>query len=363
MEISGVGIRSSNMELKREQVQILNIDSDSDVGVCRRKSVALAGKMGFDDVKSGEIAILVSELATNVLRHGGGRGRLCICELTDENNRRAIEIFCCDTGKGIPDFDQAMNDGYSGKQSLGIGLGSIRRFSDIFESVSTRESGSPLAEFSNLFQHCLRCVKWVPILNWRSSNRKLIVGAASVCKPGETLNGDSYVIAHPGFDKTLVAVIDGLGHGKDAHIASTILKEQVLLKSELPLPDLLNYLHQSARGTRGAVIGLTYIDTHRSLLQFSGIGNIEGFVLTKEGKKSLISFGGILGHHIRSPRMFEYPFSKGDVLCLFSDGLTTRWNPDDIDWNEHPQQIAELLITNYSRSNDDTTVLVISNLG
>lgn len=351
------------MEIKREQVQILSIDSESDVGVCRRKAVALAGKMGFDDVKSGEIAILMSELATNVLKHGGGRGQVCMCEMTDSNNRRAIEIFCCDSGRGIPDLERAMSDGFTDKQSLGIGLGSIRRFSDIFESVSTREAGSPLAEFSNLFQHCLRSVKWVPELNWRSTNRKLVVGAASVCKPGELLNGDSYTIAHPGADKTLVAVIDGLGHGREAHLASNLIKEQVLQKCELPLADMLNYLHQSARGTRGAVIGLAYIDTHRSLLQFAGIGNVEGFLLTKEGKKSLISFGGILGHHIRNPRMFEYEFKKGDVLCLYSDGLTTRWNPDDIDWNEHPQRIAELLITNYSRSNDDTTVLVISNLG
>jgi len=351
------------MEIKRKLVQILSIDSEADVGVCRRKAVALAGKMGFDDVKSGEIAILMSELATNVLKHGGGRGKVCIGELNDEHNRRAIEIFCCDTGKGIPDFDQAINDGFSDKQSLGIGLGSIRRFSDIFERISTHDSNCPLADFPSLFQHCLRCVKWVPELNWRSSNRKLVAGASSVCKPGETLNGDSYAITHPGPDKTLVAVIDGLGHGKDAHLASTIIKEQVLLKSELPVTDLVNYLHQSARATRGAVIGIAYIDTGRSLLQFAGVGNIEGFVMTKEGKKSLISFGGILGHHIRSPRLFEYPFGKGDVLCIFSDGLTTRWSPDDIDWTDHPQRIAELLTTKYSRSNDDTTVLVISNLG
>lgn len=351
------------MEIRRDQVQLLSIDSEADVGVCRRKAVALAGKMGFDDVKSGEIAILMSELATNVIKHGGGRGKVCICELTDENNRRAIEIVCCDTGKGINDFDKAINDGFSEKQSLGIGLGSIRRFSDIFESVSTHDSNSPLTDFSSLFQHCLRCVKWVPELNWRSTNRKLVVGASSVCKPGEILNGDSYAITHTGPDKTLIAVIDGLGHGKEAHLASTIIKEQVLLKSELPAIELVNYLHQSARATRGAVIGLVFIDTGRSLLQFTGVGNIEGFVMTKDGKKSLISFGGILGHHIRSPRQFDYAFSKGDVLCIYSDGLTTRWNPDDIDWSDHPQRIAELLTTNYSRSNDDTTVLVISNLG
>ncbi len=351
------------MEIKREQVQLISIDSDSDVGICRRKAVAIAGKLGFDEVKTGEVAILMSELATNVLRHGGGRGRVCICELTDTDNRKALEIICCDTGNGIANFDQAMNDGFTGKQSLGIGLGSIRRFSDIFESVATSDSNSPLAELSHLFQHCLRCVKWVPEVNWKSSNKKLAIGAVSTPKPGETLNGDSYAITHPGTDKTLVAVIDGLGHGKEAHIASSIIKEQVLLKSGLPLTELLNYLHQSAKGTRGAVIGLIEIDTGRSTLQFAGIGNIEGFIISKEGKKSLISFGGILGHHIRNPRLFEYPFRKEDILCMYSDGLTSRWSPDDINWEEHPQRIAEHLTTYYSRTNDDTTVLVICHLG
>jgi len=348
------------MEVKREQIQLLTIDGDADVGVCRRKAVSLAGRIGFDEVKSGEIAILMSELATNVLRHGGGRGRVCISEITDENKRKAIEIICCDSGKGIPDFNLAISDGFTQKQSLGIGLGSIRRFSDIFESISTRDSDSPVAEFSHLFHHCLRSVKWVPELNWRSSNKKLLTGASTRCKIGESLNGDSYAIAHPGPEKTLIAVIDGLGHGKEAHLASSIIKEQVLLKSELPLPELITYLHQSARSTRGAVIGTVFIDTERSVLTFSGIGNIEGFVLSGDSKKSLISFGGILGHHIRTPRKFEYPFQPGDILCMYSDGITSRWSPDQIDWKDHPQRIAEYIVNSFSRTNDDATVLIIS---
>lgn len=348
------------MELKREQIQVLTIDSDADVGVCRRKAVSLAGRIGFDEVKSGEIAILMSELATNVLKHGGGRGKVCISEMTDENSRKAIEIICCDSGKGIPDFSQAMSDGFTDKQSLGIGLGSIRRFSDIFESISTRESDSPVAEFSHLFQHCLRSVKWLPEINWRSSNKKLVTGAATRSLIGEMLNGDSFVITHTGPEKTLAVVIDGLGHGKEANLASTIIKEQVLLKSELPLPELITYLHQSARSTRGAVVGAVFIDTERSVLSFSGIGNIEGFVLSGDSKKSLISFGGILGHHIRTPRKFEYNFQPGDILCMYSDGITSRWSPDKINWKEHPQQIAEHIINSYSRANDDATVLIIS---
>jgi len=350
------------MEITREQILILEIDSEADVGVCRRKSVSLAGQLGFDDVKTGEVAILVSELVTNVLKHAGGKGRIMICQLHDEENRKAIEIWCCDNGNGIPDVEKAMHDGFTNKQTLGIGLGTIRRFSDIFEinpKLSDIENSTVLKPLSN-HKHCIRIVKWIPENRWKGTNRSLVTGAASSCKPGETLNGDSYVISNLSSDKTIAAIIDGLGHGKEAHMASNIIKEQILLKSELPLVELINYTHQAARGTRGAVIGLVYINIETSKLSFVGIGNIEGFVISPSGKKSLISFGGILGHNIRTPQIFEFLFNKGDSVCLFSDGINTRWNADEIDWKEHPQKIADFLINNYSRSNDDATVLIIS---
>lgn len=349
------------MEIKREQILILEIDSDADVGVCRRKSVSLAAQLGFDDVKSGEVAILVSELVTNVLKHGGGKGRIMICQLQSDDNRKAIEIWCCDAGNGIPDIEKAMSDGFTGKQSLGIGLGTIRRFSDIFEVNPPKTDSFKSIDFNSLnnYKHCLRIVKWVPENRWLGTNRSLVTGAVSRCKPGEIMNGDAYLIDHLSSVKTIAAIIDGLGHGKEANMASTIIKEQVLLKCDLPLDELVKYIHKAARGTRGAVIGLVLINIETSKLYFVGIGNIEGFIISPTSKKSLISFGGILGHSIRTPHIFEMPFQKGDTVCLFSDGINTRWNTDELNWNEHPQKNADFLINNYSRPNDDATVLII----
>jgi anti-sigma regulatory factor (Ser/Thr protein kinase) len=348
------------MEMKREQMLVLEIESAADVGICRRKSVNLAGQLGFDDVKTGEIAILVSELVTNVLKHGGGKGRIVVGQLTDENGRKAMEIWCCDSGSGIPDLEKAMDDGFTQKQSLGIGLGTIRRFSDIFEVNSKSKESADNLDLNVNYKHCLRIVKWVPDNQWKGINRNLTAGAFSRSKPGELLNGDSYVINHLSSEKTLVAVIDGLGHGKEAHLASSIIKEQILLKGDLPLEELVRYIHQAAKGTRGAVIGMSLIHTGLSKIYFVGVGNIEGFIHAESGKKSLISFGGILGHSIRTPRVFEFPFNQGDKICLYSDGLNSRWNVDEINWNEHPQQTAEYLINHYSRLNDDATVLIIS---
>ncbi len=349
------------MEITREHILILEIENESDVGICRRKAVSLARQLGFDDVKSGEIAILVSELITNVLKHGGGRGRIMICHLTDQDFRKAIEVWCCDKGNGIPEPEKAMLDGFSEKSTLGIGLGTIRRFSDIMEINPEKLPSVNGNDFSGSgnYQNCVRIVKWVPDNKWFGTNRSLITGAVSRPKPGETLNGDSYLICHNSPSRSLAAVIDGLGHGKEAHLASSLAKEQILLKSELPVDALMKYVHQAIKGTRGAVIGIIHIDTEACKIAFTGIGNIEGFLITPTGKKNLLSFGGIVGHNIRTPRVFEFPFQPGDSICMYTDGINSRWRIDDINWSNPPQQNAELLINNHSRLNDDATILII----
>ena len=103
-------------------------------------------------------------------------------------------------------------------------------------------------------------------------------------------------------DISIAAVIDGLGHGIEANFASERAKEQIILKSDLPLDGLMKHVHTSLRGTRGAVIGIAKINTEINKLYFSGIGNIECFIITAEGKKTPLSFGGIMGHNMRTPQ-------------------------------------------------------------
>lgn len=349
------------MEVKRSHILSLQIDNESDVGVCRRKSVSLASEMGFSDVKTGEVAIIVTEMVTNVLKHGGGKGKIIICQIENEIPHKAIEIWCCDGGKGIPNFTEALHDGYSAANTLGLGLGSIRRFSDELEINPKSESNFTDFYFNEIpnFTNCIRSRKWLPNKQWMGTNKYLEVGAASRCKPGEELNGDAYVVTNVNSNHTVAAVIDGLGHGKEAHLASHLAKEQIIQKAELPLDVLMNHIHQSIRGTRGTTIGLVSINTEQHKLYFTGIGNIESMLFTKEGKKNLLSFGGIMGHNMRTPRVFEFDFKPGDSVCMYSDGITSRWKTEDLDWNLTPQKNAEIILNQFSRSNDDATVLII----
>ena len=349
------------MEITRNHSLYLQIDNESDVGVCRRKAVALAREMGFDEVKSGEVAILVTELVTNVLKHGGGRGKILICQIKNKEEQKALEIWCCDYGKGINQPEKSIADGFTKANTLGFGLGTILRFSDEFE-INPKErpemGDSGLNGFEG-FTHCIRTLKWVPAKKWSCTNRNLQIGAATRSKPGEKLNGDTYVVTHLSGSKTVAAVIDGLGHGKDAHLASNKLKEQLLLKADLPLNSLMNHIHKSIRGTRGAVIGLLSIDTDAQKLNFTGIGNIETFLLSSEGKKNLLSFGGIIGHNMRTPRVFEHEMKPGNTIFMYSDGITSRWTNRDFEREMQPQQKAEFILNNYSRQNDDATILII----
>jgi anti-sigma regulatory factor (Ser/Thr protein kinase)/serine/threonine protein phosphatase PrpC len=348
------------MEITRNHILYLQVENEADIGICRRKVVGLAKKAGFDDIKTGEVAIMVTELATNVLKYGGRKGRILACQLENEKRQKAIEIWCCDMGNGISDFNQSVTDGYTQHNTLGIGLGTIRRFSDELEinPISIQQLyDSGLSELKS-YKHCIRSLKWVPVKHWIGTNKSLTTGAASRCKPGEKLNGDTYVINHLSQTETVAAVIDGLGHGKEANVASQMAREQILLRPELPPDTLMRHIHNGIRGTRGAVIGLVHTDTQNNKLQFTGIGNIEGFLNTSSGKKNLISFAGIVGHNMRTPRIFEFDFNPGDFLCLTTDGITSRWDPGDMNWKDHPQQNAEFILNNFSRQNDDATVLI-----
>ena len=349
------------MEVNRKNILSLQIDNESDVGVCRRKAVSLASQMGFDEVKTGEVAIMVTELVTNVIKHGGGKGQVVICQYSDTQNHKAIEVWCCDSGKGIGDFQKFSKDGFTKKGSLGIGMGTIRRFSDEMEinpPLDMDLRNTILSGYPH-FKNCIRTLKYLPNKNWLGTNRKLEIGAASRCKPGELLNGDSYIVNHMGPNLCIAAVIDGLGHGSEANLASQLAREQIILKSDLPVNTLMQHVHNALQGTRGSTIGLIRLDTELHKLSFSGIGNIEGFLFSPEGKKNFLSFGGIMGHNMRTPRVFDFDFNPGDTICMYSDGITSRWKTDDLEWTEHPQKIAEYIINQFSRPNDDATVLII----
>lgn len=352
------------MDLMRDNLQVIPIVNESDVGTCRRKGVVLAKQIGFGEVETGEVAIIITEMVTNVLKHGGAKGVFVQCRIRDEQLNSGIELWCCDHGEGFENIDLAMQDGYTKSHSLGIGLGSIQRFSDEFEINPEELCEIPhMVELDNQgYTTRVRSRKWLQQVKWLKWNKELSIGASSRSKPGETMNGDDFLVAHPSHHITLVGVIDGLGHGKEAAFASHMAKDLILSNAELPLEQLMSKSHHALKGTRGITMGLVRIDTEAKKMQFCGIGNIEGIIFSKSKRNSLVSYGGIVGHNMRTPRVFEHTFQKGDHVCLYSDGIISRWQYEEVDWSQTPQKNAENIVNQFSRITDDATVLIVDYL-
>ena len=106
----------------------------ADVGWARHTVHALAVREGFAEARAVALATAVSEIARNIVVHAE-RGKLSAVPITD-GTRHGIVVVARDEGPGIADIERAMEDGYSTKGSLGLGLSGAKRLVDEFEIES-----------------------------------------------------------------------------------------------------------------------------------------------------------------------------------------------------------------------------------
>jgi len=329
--------------------ETIPVEHPSDVLVCRRRAAHLATAMQFPPVQVGEVAILVTELAENALRHGGG-GEVRLARINGERGS-GIEVTCSDRGPGF-DPETAFADGFSTAGSLGIGLGAVRRLADSCEVENLPRGVRITAR------------KWLPAASPGAAAgpaSEFDIGVGSRAVPGYGVNGDAYAVCYPRLGLARVAVIDGLGHGVGAHEAAVHARELIETRTALQLVPLFQELDGLLRRTRGAVAAAADIDPGSGRIAFVGVGNIEATLLGPEGAQQLVSTSGILGNNTRRLRQFEYPWSPDSLLVLCSDGVRSAWRTglDKRLWGAHPDVLANEIISNFTREADDATVLGI----
>src|SRR5688572_2926833 len=110
---------------------IVQVNEASQVGEARRVGLGLAKEIDLNEERRGNIAILISEVCTNIVKHGGG-GEI-IFQALQEPGRLGLEILAYDHGQGISDLPSCMRDGHSTAGTVGGGLGALSRLSDFFE--------------------------------------------------------------------------------------------------------------------------------------------------------------------------------------------------------------------------------------
>jgi anti-sigma regulatory factor (Ser/Thr protein kinase) len=341
----------------------LPVTEPSQVAGVRRTAAALARRLGFNETTQAKVALVATELATNLAKHATG-GQLLVKDLAREGIS-SIELLALDKEPGISDVGKCTRDGYSTTSSPGTGLGAIFRTASLADIYSLPGRGTAVlaqiqADVPRTTYHVQPRPTSDPVLSSQPSPPgALEFGAVCLPKPGEEVCGDAWIIEHqPG--RCLLMVVDGLGHGpfaaQAAHEAIRIFRA----RSAQGPADIVTAAHGALRATRGAALAVAEIDQTKLRVQFCGVGNIGGTLLTAGGSRNMVSHNGIVGYEVRKIQEFTYPWSPETLLLMYSDGLVSHWSLADYRGLQarHPSLIAGVLYRDFNRGKDDVTVVV-----
>jgi anti-sigma regulatory factor (Ser/Thr protein kinase) len=320
----------------------LRVGDSSSVGHARRMAAELGGSLRLGEKELGRLAVVVTEIGTNLVKHAG-EGEILLRSLVRGDNR-GVGVLALDRGPGIGSLAEALRDGFSSRGSPGTGLGAISRMASQFDVYSRPEGGT---------------VVWAAV--WTALREgRLLVGGINVPHPAEQVSGDLWVL-HEAGERISILVADGLGHGihasEAAGAAGAVFRRH---PGEAPVP-LLERIHAALRSTRGAAVGIAQLDLTRSLLRFAGLGNIAGTIVADGATRSVVSQHGTAGHDARRIQEFSYEWPSGGLFILHSDGLVSNWSLEDHPGLErkHPMLVAGVLYRDYARGHDDTSVVAV----
>ena len=102
----------------------------------------MAKKLGFGTVDQARIATAISELARNIYLYA--KSGQIIFEEIDTMESKGISIIAIDSGPGIEDIGQVMQDGYSTSGGLGAGLPGVKRLMDEFDIQTEMGKGTKI---------------------------------------------------------------------------------------------------------------------------------------------------------------------------------------------------------------------------
>ncbi|CAB3753014.1 ATP-binding protein [Paraburkholderia humisilvae] len=358
----------------------------SSVAFARRGASDAAQKCGLNETDLGRLALIVTETATNILKHAQ-HGELLVRELPPlpvahgaaaSGGAGGVEVLAIDRGPGIADVRAAFDDGRSTAGTPGTGLGAIRRLSEQISIYSQPQLGTIVRASVRSRGPGLADPRSTP-----PSASGADIGGVCVPYPGEMVCGDAWGVEADQHGLT-VTLADGLGHGPDAHVAAAGAIHAVHRRAGRSPASLMQYAHDALRSTRGAAVAIARVDLARSQLTFSGTGNIAACVSgvgrpalvsgqpahlplvaaaaqSERSQWQLTSRNGIVGHTMRDAQEFEVPWTREALLILHSDGIGTRW-----DLSAYPGlhlqpavMIAAVLYRDFARRRDDATVVVV----
>jgi anti-sigma regulatory factor (Ser/Thr protein kinase) len=315
------------------------LDEPTQIGEARRMAVALAQAQGLPETAAGSVALVATELANNVLRHGGG-GELLLQAIV-AGRSKSIEVLAIDRGPGMENIEHCMKDGYSTGGTPGTGLGAVRRVATEFDIHSVPGEGTVV----------VARVGAKPAIRF---------GAVSVPLRTEMECGDCWRLATQG-NEIAVMVADGLGHGTFAAQAAQAAATAFAAAPFGPPEGILERAHRAMSGTRGAAAACAHLDDSGAIA-YAGVGNISATLASTDKTQGLVSHNGTLG--LRAPKVqgFAYRRAEPALLVMHSDGISARWTRKSFRalMGHHPAIVAGVLYRDHAREHDDATIVVLN---
>jgi len=335
------------IEMTSKKHFMTEVIDQSHPGEVRRAAVECALSIGMNEADCGRVAIAVTELATNLLKHAR-QGRI-LWEPIVQNQAWGLRVLSLDKGPGIGNVAAALRDGYSTFGTSGNGLGAVRRLASVFDLYSMPGFGScVLAEFWSSEK--------------RNRNETFSLGVVSLAMRGEPVCGDGWgTLTAP--DRSFFMVVDGLGHGTFAAEAAREAERVLSHSQSHSAASILRDSHDALKKTRGAAAAIAEISQEKRTLTYAGVGNISAIVIDGQSRRGIASHNGTLGHQVHKVQEFTVPWSEDSVLIMHSDGLGSRWDLNHYPGltAKHPSIIAAVLYRDFQRERDDVTVMAVKN--
>jgi anti-sigma regulatory factor (Ser/Thr protein kinase) len=304
-------------------------------------------KAEFSEKRTGEIDIVVSELASNIVKHA--RTGELLYRLSKENDEPLFEILSVDNGPGIEDVAHSMKDGVSTTNTLGQGMGSILRLSNFSQTYSIEDWGTIV--YSRIYND----------IEKKLPREKITIRCLNVAKPGETVSGDSCAYRSDG-NTIFLFTGDGLGHGPHAKEAADVAVRSFMQSRELQPSGIIKEMNLNVKKTRGLVGTVAVLDQNNRQWQLCGVGNINSRICQGLEYKNYVCNNGIIGLNIPSRlENTEIQVEKYQQLIMASDGIRTRWDllkyPAILKYD--PMILAAAIYKDHGRRNDDMTVFIL----
>ncbi len=194
--------------------------------------------------------------------------------------------------------------------------------------------------------------------------REQTITVGAFCSPitGEKVSGDQagHWLCSEG--AWLVCLIDGLGHGREAHRAAMACRDWVARLRDTALSHIILGVNEAIRDTRGVAVSLAKIEPRNNRLSYVGVGNVSACLISERVSRMVNAHGIIGNEHTLDIPVQSYDFVAGrDRFVMTSDGVDERIDHASLPLS--PQQnagcLAQQIVTRFRVGRDDASALVV----